>query len=159
MPVVGVNRDALFKALGRNYSERLPASSGPRGAHAPSPPAPARPAPAAAPRPPPAAEEEFEELCFEYGIELDDVVRRRRPPACRRHLLRLAAVLLPTGVPMRAALPNTLLQTSEKEMMRKELANANVDISGASEEVRPRAARCRRPAAAAPLVHLFHACS
>ncbi|KAI7840445.1 hypothetical protein COHA_005871 [Chlorella ohadii] len=63
MPVVGVNRDALFKELGRDYTE-----------------------------------EEFEELCFEYGIELDDV-------------------------------------TSEKEMLRKELANANVDVSGASEEV------------------------
>ncbi|KAL4440220.1 hypothetical protein ABPG75_003221 [Micractinium tetrahymenae] len=64
MPVVGVNRDKLFEALGQTYTE-----------------------------------EEFEELCFEYGIELDDV-------------------------------------TSEKEMLRKELAGqAGVDVSGASEEV------------------------
>lgn len=64
MPVVGVNRDKLFEALGQTYTE-----------------------------------EEFEELCFEYGIELDDV-------------------------------------TSEKEMLRKELAGqAGADVSGASEEV------------------------
>ncbi|PSC73331.1 putative phenylalanine-tRNA ligase beta subunit [Micractinium conductrix] len=64
MPVVGVNRDKLFEALGQTYTE-----------------------------------EQFEELCFEYGIELDDA-------------------------------------TSEKEMMRKELAgSATADISGASEEI------------------------
>lgn len=40
--------------------------------------------PSRAPRPHPAAEEEFEELCFEYGIELDDVVRCRPPPPARR---------------------------------------------------------------------------
>ncbi|GAB4814215.1 hypothetical protein N2152v2_001261 [Parachlorella kessleri] len=43
-------------------------------------------------------EEEFEDLCFEYGIELDDV-------------------------------------TSEKEMLRKELATGTQDVSHASEEV------------------------
>lgn len=42
MPVVGVNRDKLFEALGQKYTE-----------------------------------EEFEELCFEYGIELDDVTSER----------------------------------------------------------------------------------
>ncbi|KAI3431573.1 hypothetical protein D9Q98_004623 [Chlorella vulgaris] len=66
MPVVGVNRDKLFEALGQKYTE-----------------------------------EEFEELCFEYGIELDDV-------------------------------------TSEKEMLRKELATRTTgaaDLGAASEEV------------------------
>lgn len=38
MPTLGVNRDDLFKALGREYTT-----------------------------------EEFEELCFEFGIELDEV--------------------------------------------------------------------------------------
>lgn len=68
MPVVGVNRDRLFRALGEEYSElympviwrsyffmlweliSISLASF-------------------------AAEEEFDELCFEYGIELDDVVR------------------------------------------------------------------------------------
>ncbi len=52
------------------------------------PPHPARSPPPAASHRHLAAEEEFEELCFEYGIELDDVVRRRRrrcpPTACPR---------------------------------------------------------------------------
>lgn len=38
MPTLGVNRDDLFEALGRVYTE-----------------------------------EEFDELCFEFGIELDEV--------------------------------------------------------------------------------------
>eukprot|EP00879_Flechtneria_rotunda_P032053 GHRR01035203.1.p1 GENE.GHRR01035203.1~~GHRR01035203.1.p1 ORF type:complete len:572 (+),score=172.97 GHRR01035203.1:80-1795(+) len=65
MPVVGVNRDRLFEALGRKYTD-----------------------------------EQFDQLCFEYGIELDDV-------------------------------------TSEKEMIRKELANNNADsqLQNASEDV------------------------
>eukprot|EP00887_Chlorella_sp_A99_P005167 scaffold40.g5167.t1 len=42
MPVVNVNRDKLFEALGRTYTE-----------------------------------EEFEDLCFEYGIELDDVTSEK----------------------------------------------------------------------------------
>lgn len=42
MPVVGVNRDRLFKALGRDYTD-----------------------------------EEFDALCFEYGIELDDVTSEK----------------------------------------------------------------------------------
>lgn len=37
---------------------------------------------------------------------------------------------------------STELQTSEKEMLRKELANANVDVSGASEEVRHAGTAC-----------------
>ncbi|CAN0418054.1 unnamed protein product [Discosporangium mesarthrocarpum] len=62
MPTLGVNRDDLFKALGKVYTE-----------------------------------EEFDELCFEFGIELDDVtseaediVRVRRSPnpsACPHHSL------------------------------------------------------------------------
>jgi hypothetical protein len=81
MPVVGVNRDALFKALGKEYSE----TGRTRGVHA-------RhqlhrscswraPSAITAPWFAPAAEEEFDALCFEYGIELDDVVRcfRRVP--------------------------------------------------------------------------------
>ncbi|XP_042217448.1 phenylalanine--tRNA ligase beta subunit-like [Homarus americanus] len=39
MPTVSVNRDALFKALGKTYSD-----------------------------------EEFDELCFQYGLEVDDIV-------------------------------------------------------------------------------------
>ncbi|QQP50892.1 PhenylalaninetRNA ligase beta subunitlike, partial [Caligus rogercresseyi] len=39
MPTVGVNREALFKALGQTYTE-----------------------------------EAFDELCFEFGLELDEVV-------------------------------------------------------------------------------------
>eukprot|EP00873_Tetraselmis_striata_P019778 jgi/Tetstr1/440042/TSEL_028401.t1 len=62
MPVVGVNRDDLFKRLGREYTE-----------------------------------EEFDELCFEYGIELDDV-------------------------------------TSEKEMVRKELASGSQEVDAALSE-------------------------
>ncbi|KIY99755.1 phenylalanyl-tRNA synthetase, beta subunit [Monoraphidium neglectum] len=42
MPVVGVNRDRLFQALGRTYTD-----------------------------------EEFDALCFEYGIELDDVTSEK----------------------------------------------------------------------------------
>eukprot|EP00882_Tetradesmus_deserticola_P022463 GHRQ01024373.1.p1 GENE.GHRQ01024373.1~~GHRQ01024373.1.p1 ORF type:complete len:412 (+),score=157.30 GHRQ01024373.1:352-1587(+) len=42
MPIVGVNRDRLFEALGRKYTD-----------------------------------EEFDQLCFEYGIELDDVTSER----------------------------------------------------------------------------------
>eukprot|EP00199_Chlamydomonas_sp_CCMP681_P001430 CAMPEP_0119113428 /NCGR_PEP_ID=MMETSP1180-20130426/43881_1 /TAXON_ID=3052 ORGANISM="Chlamydomonas cf sp, Strain CCMP681" /NCGR_SAMPLE_ID=MMETSP1180 /ASSEMBLY_ACC=CAM_ASM_000741 /LENGTH=613 /DNA_ID=CAMNT_0007101485 /DNA_START=181 /DNA_END=2022 /DNA_ORIENTATION=+ len=42
MPTVGVNRDLLFKKLGRTYTD-----------------------------------EEFEELCFEYGVELDDVTTEK----------------------------------------------------------------------------------
>ncbi|EFN52909.1 hypothetical protein CHLNCDRAFT_36718 [Chlorella variabilis] len=42
MPVLGVNRDKLFEALGQKFTE-----------------------------------EEFEELCFEYGIELDDVTSEK----------------------------------------------------------------------------------
>ena len=48
-----------------------------------------------------AADEEFEELCFEYGIELDDVVGDRRPaplaaaaPA-QRVLVALLTLLAP----------------------------------------------------------------
>eukprot|EP00882_Tetradesmus_deserticola_P025163 GHRQ01027623.1.p2 GENE.GHRQ01027623.1~~GHRQ01027623.1.p2 ORF type:complete len:100 (-),score=13.97 GHRQ01027623.1:75-374(-) len=74
MPIVGVNRDRLFEALGRKYSE-------PRD----------RPQAAACTLlvqlechcstllltscvSAIAADEEFDQLCFEYGIELDDVV-------------------------------------------------------------------------------------
>ncbi|WIA12159.1 hypothetical protein OEZ85_012231 [Tetradesmus obliquus] len=42
MPIIGVNRDRLFEALGRRYTD-----------------------------------EEFDQLCFEYGIELDDVTSER----------------------------------------------------------------------------------
>ena len=40
MPTVGVERDELFKVLGRSYTDK-----------------------------------EFDELCFEFGIELDEVRR------------------------------------------------------------------------------------
>ena len=40
MPIVSVNRDALFQVLGRTFTQ-----------------------------------EEFEDLCFQFGLELDDVVR------------------------------------------------------------------------------------
>jgi len=40
MPTIGVERDVLFAALGKNYTD-----------------------------------EEFDELCFDFGIELDEVVR------------------------------------------------------------------------------------
>ena len=48
----------------------------------------------------PAAEEQFEELCFEYGIELDDVVSaaaRRQPPACRPLPLPLPSGVAPSS--------------------------------------------------------------
>lgn len=71
MPIVGVNRDRLFEALGRKYSEsrgRLQAQAGLSLQHTAAhqhcyPAVPAT-----------AADEEFDQLCFEYGIELDDVV-------------------------------------------------------------------------------------
>ena len=78
MPVVSVPRDKLFVALGRTYSELNEEKNG-----APSigPPAfcPSRPAdlPSHAPHflsLTHAADEEFHLLCFDYGIELDDVV-------------------------------------------------------------------------------------
>ena len=60
--------------------------------------------------------------------------RRRPPAACPRLRLLLAQLgVAPTWV----AAAFYGLQTSEKEMLRKELANANADVSGASEEVRP----------------------
>ena len=71
MPVVSVGRDRLFKALGKHYSKATAVCKTPRhdvpevepfyllqvttGVLA-------------------AAEDEFQQLCFEYGIELDDVV-------------------------------------------------------------------------------------
>ena len=66
MPVVGVGRDLLFQALGKTYSKMLHAK---RHLHTKSqydskvlivcll-----------------TADDEFQDLCFEYGIELDDVV-------------------------------------------------------------------------------------
>ena len=43
MPTVTVNREALFKALGRTFTD-----------------------------------EEFDNLCFEFGIELDEVTSEKR---------------------------------------------------------------------------------
>ena len=74
MPIVSVGRDKLFDALGRTYSEfsfavdvcikwALCLVLHPDVSHCPR-----------------AAEEEFQALCFEYGIELDDVVRRWNCP-------------------------------------------------------------------------------
>lgn len=69
MPVVGVNRDKLFAALGQTFSKLSTLTMMPISSfhwsnlyvsniiHSYN-----------------AAEKEFEELCFEYGIELDDVV-------------------------------------------------------------------------------------
>lgn len=60
MPTIAVPRDALFEALGKTYSKsyrvsrvliRLRIS---------------------------AADEEFDELCFEFGIELDEVVLKEK---------------------------------------------------------------------------------
>jgi hypothetical protein len=43
MPTIGINRDLLFAALGREYTER-----------------------------------QFDELCFDYGLELDEVVTEKK---------------------------------------------------------------------------------
>lgn len=51
MPIVGVKRDLLFEKLDENYG--------------------AKPA-----QPSTIANEKFSDLCFEFGIELDDVVKR-----------------------------------------------------------------------------------
>ena len=60
MPTIDVPRDLLFKVLGKTYSKlRNPGSRdfllllG---------------------------DEEFEELCFDFGIELDDIVSERERP-------------------------------------------------------------------------------
>lgn len=165
MPVVGVNRDALFRALGREYSEHRGASPCASGAHAAISACPPSSPPSAAPRRPHAAEEEFEELCFEYGIELDDVVRHR----CRRRCPPAACPRLPLMLLAQLGVASTFatfygLQTSEKEMLRKELANANADVSGASEEVRPpcsaaAAAGCCLAARLYPVLMLQKACA
>ena len=52
MPTVGVERDELFKVLGRSYTDK-----------------------------------EFDELCFEFGIELDEVRGRHRRGARRRRIV------------------------------------------------------------------------
>lgn len=67
MPTIGVKRDALFEKLGRSYSEY-------RGAHCCST-QPNNPGSLPTPLSISSADEEFDQLCFEYGIELDDVVR------------------------------------------------------------------------------------
>lgn len=83
-------------------------------------------------------------LCFEYGIELDDVVRQwpagGMRQAARQHARRVAA--LQPARPLRARRPAALgadpacptPQTSEKELLRKEKGNTDA-IEGASEEV------------------------
>ena len=89
MPTVAVGRDALYARLGRTYSA-------PPRRPPPRPRAPLRPAPPPAlvrcwsPTQQPrgrgltpraaraAAEEEFDELCFEFGIELDEVTSEKQ---------------------------------------------------------------------------------
>lgn len=58
MPTINVQRDLLFEALGRTYSKFLQSWY-------------LRLACAALHH---AGDEEFDELCFEFGIELDEVV-------------------------------------------------------------------------------------
>ena len=50
MPVVSLVRDALFKTLGREFTQ-----------------------------------EQFEDLCFEFGLELDDVVRLASLRHAKKH--------------------------------------------------------------------------
>ncbi|KAI3460664.1 hypothetical protein Pfo_017327 [Paulownia fortunei] len=56
MPTVSVGRDRLFQALGRTYSKQL------------------------------CSEEEFEDLCFKFGIELDDVTTEKAIIRKEKHL-------------------------------------------------------------------------
>ena len=87
-----------------------------------------------------AAEEEFDELCFQYGVELDDVVRSSRAGGKAASGGRVHARAL-TGhahiAPSRA--PSTLPsspQTSEKEMLRNMHGGAgSATAEAASEEV------------------------
>jgi len=69
MPVVSVGRDKLFAALGRTYSAHRPTTYSTASSLALLLDTSARRVR------PGAAEDEFDKLCFEYGIELDDVVR------------------------------------------------------------------------------------
>jgi len=60
MPTIGVKRDLLFEALGKRYSKssRHPSTWINSSNVFPSPP----------------ADDEFQELCFAFGLELDEVV-------------------------------------------------------------------------------------
>ena len=66
MPVVGVGRDLLFQALGKTYSKMLQAK---RHSHIKSQYESEVLTVCLL-----TADDEFQDLCFEYGIELDDVV-------------------------------------------------------------------------------------
>ena len=74
MPVVSVGRDRLFKALGRSYSKATAARKTPHFDVQEVEPFDLLPT---APDLLAAAEDEFQQLCFDYGIELDDVVSYR----------------------------------------------------------------------------------
>jgi len=108
MPTVGVVRDHLFEKLGCSFTD-----------------------------------DEFQDLCFEYGIELDDVVgcgdgggaACASVQACKRmrscmhacvHACMHASVASPPPPACKRPChdlprPHTLTQTTEKEIMRKEL--------------------------------------
>jgi hypothetical protein len=68
MPIVGVNRDKLFEALGETFSKCICRLKSLAYVACPD----ADNVPLTVPFS--AAEEQFDALCFEYGIELDDVV-------------------------------------------------------------------------------------
>lgn len=86
-----------------------------------------------------AADEEFQALCFEYGIELDDVVRFPFHHVMHSSQTLLKAEPCQNGFQL-SACQNTChahVQTSEKEMHKKELGSkgANKEIESLSEEV------------------------
>jgi phenylalanyl-tRNA synthetase beta chain len=118
MPTISVNRDRLFERLGRVYTDA-----------------------------------EFEDLCFDYGIELDDVVSAialavwTLCTAAAAIRLLASVRLYPIFTTVEQcnmlngdwALTCFPMQTTEKEMLRKETASSGAEAvaaaAGASEEV------------------------
>lgn len=147
MPIVSVGRDKLFQSLGRHYSEKHPPEPSPSeilvpssfhtdyalkfragsirilmGGHA------------ALINMFCAAEEEFQALCFDYGIELDDVVSCSSAILCSVWSCMLAGGHATASGRDVDFLCRAVAQTSEKEMLQKEQKGKGVD-KDASEEV------------------------
>lgn len=86
-----------------------------------------------------AADDEFQDLCFAYGIELDDVVRTCAPTVTAVitfvQILDESSHHLTIDCDMMFTLTCSTMQTSEKEILRKEHQGSDAAAADAEDEV------------------------